>query len=204
MALTRVEWAARALLEKGEDVIPLLRAKCSTVNSLSVTVSCVRQAVMERLPVPAAVGERLSRFFVGEEGVAAFLAMPLREMVRQQRLHAAAPRWSEAAEAALASLVLLPPHVAALHLSSDELRALKRLADARLLAKQEALIVVPDAGAVLAHAVHVATTATPAMGVANLALNLLLLPGGGRRRSSTVPPPLRPRHARRRRCLVAS
>ena len=177
---TRVEWAAHKLLDDGEDVMPLLRAKCPTVYALSVTVSRVRKVAMERLPVPPAVGERLAPF-AGEEGVAAFLALPLREMVRRQRHHAAAPRWSAEAEAALASLALLPPHVDALRLAGDELRALERLADARLLAKQEALVVVP--GAVLAHAVHVATTATPGMGVAALALNLLLLSG---RRSSEI------------------
>ena len=182
MSLTRVEWAAQTLLSEGKDVMPMLRSKCPTVHSLSVTVSRVRKVAMERLPVPAAVGEKLGPF-VGEEGVAAFLRMPLREMVRQQRLHAAAPRWSEEAEAALATLELLPAHVDALRLSREELGTLERLADARLLAKQETLIVVPDAGAVLAHAIHVATTATPAMGVATLALNLLLLPG---RRSSEI------------------
>lgn len=59
-------------------------------------------------PVPKAVREQLEPF-EREEGVAAFLEMPLDDMVRQQRLHAAAPQWSEEAEATLASLDLQNP-----------------------------------------------------------------------------------------------
>ena len=109
--------------------------------------------------------------------------LPLREMVEQHRFHASSPRWSAAAEAALASIELLPANVASLRLSKEELDALEQHAARRLLAKQRALLRVPDACAMLADAIHLATNATPWMGVPVLALNLMLLSG---RRSSEI------------------
>ena len=42
---TRVEWAADALLARGEDVMPLLREKCTTVTALSTTISRMKEVV---------------------------------------------------------------------------------------------------------------------------------------------------------------
>ena len=98
-------------------------------------------------------------------------------MLRHQRQHRVDPAWSADAEAALASLALLPPDIAALKLTPRELRELQSAHDARLLAKQHKIVHVHAASMWLAHAVELCRTAHGAMPIERLALPLLLLSG---------------------------
>ena len=170
---------ACAMLDKGDDgalVMRALREKCSTVAALSCCISRVRTAQLANAPVPEYVTETM-RPFTAEPGVRAFLPLPLAEMLRVQRDHAYDPTWSASAEAALASLRLLPDNLRALKLSQKELVSLKRTRDGALIGKQESLLHVHGAGEWLRYAVVLAQQSTVEMSFARLALPLLLLTG---------------------------
>ena len=173
---------ALQLLGKGEDVVGWLRTKCASTASLSVAMSRIKTAWMKGAPVPPSVAEVMAAYR-NESGVEAFLSLPLSEMVRAQREHKSDPVWSEAAEVALQSLALLPPNVAALKLSHQELISLKRKRDDTLISKQEALLHVHHATTWLQCAIVAARTSTPDMSIPRLALPLLLLSG---RRTSEI------------------
>ena len=170
--------AARALLRGGADaetVLATLRASCADAKAIQNAITRLRAEHLAHAPVPPGVAALAP--FAHEPGVADFLALPLPRMVAVQRAHRSDPAWSAEAEAALASLALLPPALAGLRLSQPELVALKRAGERALLKKQLTLVHVHDAGAWLRCAVELAATATPAMPYPRLALPLLLLSG---------------------------
>lgn len=176
---------AVAMLEngkRGEEVMDFLRSRCKTEAALSCTVSRVRGVLIAKLRVPPEVEGAMSPFR-GEPGVDAFLKLPLNEMLRLQAAHAADPRWSDEAEAALARLQLLPPEIAKLRLSARESAGLKRGREASLLKRQEEVAHVHRAHEWLCYAVGLARAATVDMGAVQVALPLLLLSG---RRSSEL------------------
>ena len=153
---------ACAMLDRGEDgevVMQMLRDKCSTVAALSCCISRVRTARLANAPLPPHVTETM-RPYAEEAGVRAFLSLPLAEMLRVQRAHTSDPTWSEGAEAALASLRLLPDNLRALKLSQSELVSLKRTRDGALIGKQESLLHIHQAGDWLRYAIALAQEST--------------------------------------------
>ena len=173
--------AASMLLEggaTGDQVMAFLRSKCTTEAALSCTVSRVRQSVIATLSPPTAQLEEALAPFRSEDGVSGFLQLPsLNEMVRLQAAHRADPRWSDAAEAALASVSLLPPEVDKLRLSARESAGLKRTREVSLLKRQEHVTHVHRAHEWVCYATAMARAATVTMSPAQIALPLLLLCG---------------------------
>ena len=165
----------------GEEVMTMLREKCSTVKAMSCVITRIRAALMEQLPIPDCDAALLP--FADEPGVASFLQLPLSERVRIQREHRSLPTWSDGAETALASLQLLPQNLAMVKLTQPELVQLARKREAGLIKKQETLLHVPRAGEWLKYAIALARQSTPDMSFARLALPLLLLSG---RRSTEI------------------
>ena len=177
--------AARMLFEggaSGEEVMAYLRGRCATAAALSSALSRVRLILLDRLDVPPAVHAALAPF-AEEPGVRDFLQLPLASMLRQQGFHRASPRWSDAAEAALAGVALLPAEVAKLRLSVRETAALKEGRETALLRRQEHVMHVHSAHEWVSHAARLARESTVEMSPARLALPLLLLSG---RRSTEV------------------
>ena len=174
----KMDDAAIALLERGEDAMALLRAQSPTPAALSARIARLRATMLARLPVPPC--EVLAPY---AHEVGDFFRLSLAERVRVQREHRSTPTWSADAEAALARLQLVPPNVAALRLSPPELVSLKRKRDELLVQKQETLLHVHGASEWLHHVVWLASTSTVEMPFPRLALPLLLLSG---RRTSEI------------------
>lgn len=107
----------------------------------------------------------------------AFLSLPPREQYQIQRAHASRPTWSPAAEAALAALQILPPSLDAFRLGKRDALDLKRKREAAVVAKNETLLVVPHATALLDAALMMLEAATPRHSYARLILPLLLVSG---------------------------
>jgi hypothetical protein len=171
---------ACAMLDQGADgeaVMSMLRAKCPTVGALSNCISRIRAAQLADASVPRHVVETMAPYAEDEAGVHAFLSLPLVQMTRVQREHTYDPTWSAGAEAALASLRLLPDNLRALKLSPSELVSLKRTRDGALVRKQESLLHVHHAGEWLQYAVALANESAVEMSFARLSLPLLLLTG---------------------------
>ena len=180
-----MEDACKRLLhgESGDAVMESLRVhyyKSGTLNigALSVCISRLRSKVLERTAVPPYVLDAMAPY---RDEVGGFLDLSLSEMVRVQRAHEFAPEWSDAAEAALQQLDLLPDGLKALHLSKRELLSLKRTREGALIKKQESLLRVPHAW--VPYAIELARNSTVDMSYARLALPLLLLTG---RRSTEI------------------
>ena len=154
-----------------------LRSKCPTVAALSTAISRVRKAMIARCEARCEVARAALTPFAHEEGVDSFLKLPLGDMLRVQRQHCVDPTWSAAAEAALASIELLPSNVAALKLTPRELLELQRTHDSRLLAKQERIMHVHRASLWLAHTIELCRASHAGMSIERLVLPLLLLSG---------------------------
>ena len=167
-----MEDEAIALLERGEDAMPLLRSQAPTPAALSARVARIRATMIARLPLPPCDALAPYAHEVGD-----FFRLSLADRVRIQREHRSTPTWSAEAEAVLAGLSLLPAHVAGLRLSQPELVSLKRKREESLLQKQETLLHVHRAGDWLRYVAWLASTSTPDMPFPRLALPLLLLSG---------------------------
>ena len=162
----------------GDIVMKMLRETCPTPGALSCCVSRVRSKMISEMPIPScAVVERMLPF-KDEIGVSDFLSSKsLSDMVKTQRDHKFNPMWSDAAEQALSSLVLIPQHLSSLKLSERESLSKKRIQENALMKKQDDLIQVFQSGQLLQHAIHLARCATIDMSYARLSLPLLLLSG---------------------------
>ena len=153
-----------------------LRSKCQSTAALSTAISRIRKEMLRLSPFPVEALRSLTPFDA-EAGVAAFLAMPLAQMVKVQRQHRRAKTWSVDAERALAALCLVPASMAQLTLSTDEIERKAGAQELQLLKKQESLICVHQSAAWLEHAIHLVRTSTTEMTVARIAIPLLLISG---------------------------
>jgi len=158
--------------DTGTDVLEMLRTKYKTTASLSSCISRVRKTLMQELEPDCSALQPYA-----EAGVALFLASSLEDKVRIQREHRSERSWSPEAESVLATLQLLPPNVAALRLSQQELVDLERTRQATLLRKQETILHVYNAQQWLLYAIRLARESRPDMPIERLASPLLLLCG---------------------------
>ena len=164
-----MEWL-HAEIEKVHEVSPLI----NKAAALSNTITRIRNVMMEELPTPSC--DALLPY-AGEDGVAEFCTLSLSEMVDAQRKHRKEKTWSEGAEAALASLQLLPLNLALLKLSQEELLSLESAREATLLDKQQDLIHVHGAHQWLLYAIQLARTCKVTDSFARIALPICLLTG---------------------------
>ena len=164
-----MEWL-RAEIEKVHEVSPLI----NKAAALSNTITRIRNTMMQVLPTPSCDALRP---FAGEDGVVEFCSLSLSEMVCVQRRHRKEKAWSEGAEAALASLELLPSNLASLKLSQEELLSLDHARNTSRQAKEAAVVHVHGAHQWLLYAIHLARTCTVNDSYARIALPILLLTG---------------------------
>jgi hypothetical protein len=160
----------------GAEVMNFLRSICTTNAGLSCTVSRIRTSLLANAPVPLHVVTTMTPYLL-ENGVEAFLALPLSEMIRVQREHKSTPLWTQNAEDALQSLHLVPSNLLELKLTDRELMSLKRTREGALITKQESLVHVDNAGKWLKYAIELARSSSMEMSFARLALPILLLTG---------------------------
>lgn len=178
--------AASRLLqgEVGYAVRATLEESNLTLGSLSTALSRVRSIVVEaghRHPEYEASTAPL-RAFDSEPAIADFLTAPLARQLAIQRSHASTPSWSAEQEAALRGVKLLPSNMDSFALTRFETLQLKRKQEESLLRKNESVIVVPNAAALL-HKVRSILESAEHVKSATLAIALLICSG---RRSSEV------------------
>ena len=170
-----------ALLMAGvpaDQAIDALKQTYTTESSLSSAMSRVRAAILDHdLRPPEYDPEPLRALAETTPEIATFLTAPLRDQYRIQRLHRSRATWPPAAEQALAYLQLLPANLAGFALAREEMLSLKRRREESLLAKNDALLVVPDFKALLATVTAMLETAAPTDALPRLVLPLLLVSG---------------------------
>ena len=155
-----------------------LRQTYATESSLSSAMSRVRAAVLDRGPRPPEYDDAPLRALAGSQPeIHAFLEAPPREQYAIQRAHRSRAAWGAEAERALAKLRLLPTNLDDFTLPRDETLTLKRQREEHLLAKNDALLVVPEFAKLLATATAMMETATPDDAFPRLILPLLLVSG---------------------------
>lgn len=160
----------------GDAALEALRETYHTLSSLVTAMSHVRAAVLDRGfrppeydPVPLRA--------LNPPDVDAFLALSPRDQYAVQRAHARDPTWPDDAERALAQLRILPPALDAFRLDQRQTNQLKRQRDDAIVSKNEHLIVIHDAPALLRAAAAALESATSERSYAKLILPLLLVSG---------------------------
>ncbi len=109
--------------------------------------------------------------------IKAFLDADLHTQVKTQDSHRKEPTWEAPAEKALAAMKLLPDNMAGFRPSQHEALQLKRQKEANLILKNEKLLVIPDACALLKFAIGLVRTARCTHSYPRLIAPLLLLSG---------------------------
>ena len=174
--------AARRLLEGADAALVLteLRASCVSLGALNTMLGRVRTLV---LATRCAAYDDAPLRALREPEVDAFLSLPPSEQYAIQRAHARTPTWSAEAERLLAALRVVPRGFEALRLTREETLARKRAAEAAQVAKNERVLVIADAAALLRSVERLLESASPRDSYARLLLPLLLASG---RRTSEI------------------
>eukprot|EP00966_Prymnesium_polylepis_P321712 7378017-Prymnesium_polylepis.1 len=158
--------------EAAEEVLARLKRHYTTLGSQQTHISLVRSALMDAEHTKADYSP-LRALASGEPDVASFLTKSLREQVSIQQEHRTAPAWSDAAEAALAKLELLPR---AFNLSRPEQIELKRQRERSQEAKSENVVDVRGAR-LLEEVGGMLEAASDQASIARLVLPLLVVSG---------------------------
>ena len=173
----------------GEDVIAWLSTQfvdrrrtaeetARTLASLNSTVTRVRNAVFDGNHRASTYDPTPLQLHAAHNAeIAAFLAAPLKDQVAVQKAHAKKPTWSAAAETCLAQLQLLPKAMNEFKMTRAQTVEMKRAQEQRLTRKNECVIVVPDAVALLKTLEQCLLTAKPYDTNPRLVLPLLLASG---------------------------
>ena len=163
---------------EGSVVMNELRAHYKSLYSLDTVSSHVRQAIINGGHRAVEYDDSELRLYEHEAAVKAFLGASLKDQVAIQRSHKwRQPQFSDAASDALARLQILPGALNSFGMTAAEIVELKRRKEQSLLAKNETLIVVPDASKLLKTATAWLEAATPRCSDAKLVLPLLLVSG---------------------------
>ena len=183
-----IQHAAQQLIDgvDGKQVMEKLRyafvderrTQPRTLASLNATMTQVRAEVMARgVRSPSYDPTTLLALSRAEPDIVAFLGAPLNVQCDIQRHHTTHPSWSPAAELALSQLQLLPVSMNTFRLPDAQSLELKRNQELAQLRKNESVIVVSDAKALLQAAVVMLERANPTHSYASLVIPLALVTG---------------------------
>ena len=173
----------------GADVVSWLRnqfvdvhraadGKERTISSLNSTVTRVRNAVISG-------NHRASKYdpfplqlhASNNKEIAAFLAAPLGDQLAIQKAHAKTPTWSAAAEACLGQIQLLPKSMETFKVTKEQTLLMRKAQEQSVTRKNECIIVIPDAVALLKTLEQMLTSSQPHDYNPRLVLPLLLASG---------------------------
>lgn len=170
----------------GYEVRAELEQTNRKLSSLSSTMSRVRSIVVEAGHRHAEYEQSCTslRAYENDPGVSAFLIAPLAKQLSTQRSHAAWPSWTDEIENALRQVKLLPSNMDSFCLTRFETLQLKKRQEEALICKNEAVITVPNAAAVLKRVEEILESAETVGSTAVLAVCLLI--ASGRRTAEIV------------------
>ena len=175
-----IEAVATQLIDgaSAERAIDMLREVYTTEGSLSSAMSRVRATILDMGQRPHEYDDAPLRALASTNSeIEAFLNAPLREQYATQRAHRTRAAWGPEAEQALAQLKLLPGNLDGFHLAKEETLNLKRQREGALLAKNDALLIVPEVAKLLGTVAAMLDTASPRDTFPRLILPLLLASG---------------------------
>ena len=179
MAAAQVE--AKRLLLSGtcaQNVLEFLRKSYTTPSSMKRAITSIRQAIFEDNDKSHIDYSPLATHLY-EPGVISFLQLNLKEQVETQRSRRGPNKslCSEAAEAAIQRLQLLPENLQGLHITHVEQMDLDQAEANRVLHTNEDLLVIPDANTLLCCAIQMLQRATVHSTFGELVIPLLLVCG---------------------------
>ena len=178
--MSLIETVATQLLDgiPASQAMETLMQVYQTEASLSSVMSRVRAAILDKGQRPPEYDDASLRALAGTNPeIHAFLNAPLREQYAIQRAHRTRAAWGPEAEQELAQLKLLPVNLDGFHLAKEETLNLKRQREGALLAKNDALLIVPDFAKLLGTVAAMLDTASPRDTFPRLILPLLLASG---------------------------
>lgn len=167
-----IQVAARKVSEgcPVSEVRAILNGQYKTLGSQKLAISKLRKLVMEtHTPDLSPL-----RAFASEEGVAAFLALPLQVQVNLQRKHAYEPSFSPEAESCLAQLKLLPDMPS---MTKGEVVQYQRQASTALRIKNENRIMLTDAPSLLQAVAAMLEDSHPNLSFPRLIVPILFVTG---------------------------
>ena len=169
----------------GEVVMDILRKQYKSLYSLDAKASNVRQTVISQGSFSSEYNDfELRTKYGNEAAVVKFLNATLKEKCSIRRAYKYCdPPFSIGAMNALLKMQILPRAMNSFHMTSSEMVELKTLKDQAILNKNNTLILIPDAAALLKSAIRWLEIVSIRSSDAQIVLPLLLVSG---RRESEI------------------
>ena len=169
----------------GEVVMDILRKQYKSLYSLDAKASNVRQTVISQGSFSSEYNDfELRTKYGNEAAVVKFLNATLKEKCSIRRAYKYCdPPFSIGAMNALLKMQILPRAMNSFHMTSSEMVELKSLKDQAILNKNNTLILIPDAAALLKSAIRWLEIVSIRSSDAQIVLPLLLVSG---RRESEI------------------